>query len=597
MAIKSGFSPEFMQELKDKNNIVEVASQYMSLDRRGYNYWACCPFHHEKTPSFSIQSIDQYYHCFGCGASGNVITLVMEMESVTFPEAVRILAARAKMPMPEMNYDNERVEELKRKKDRLLQITLKTARFYLSNLYSGQAEAHAEYIAKRELSPSTVKKFGMGASLDYDTLPTFLQDNGFTREEILDSGVCSLTDRGELIDAQANRLIIPIINSMDEVIAFGGRILGKKTDRVAKYKNTKETLLFNKRKTLYNINLLKKFKQNNAMPYVIMVEGYMDTISLYQAGFCNVVASMGTSLTQEQARMLKRFSDNVMISYDQDSAGQSADMRGLEILKDENLNVKVVLMPEGDDPDDVVRKYGADKYRECLENALPLVDYKLHAIGKKYDLTKTEDKRRYAQAVMPVIGEVSSAAEREDLLKKVRDETGFTYQSLSRDLEDFSATKPTERKQNIERTTAEKSDKVKKACRFILGAMLFRQPYAENYPLKEEDFSDEVHRTIARYILSCREKGQKIRATDLFDVFGENTAEFNEILDLNIDERLLGDGAEKYFADSVKTVDKDNLQRRINAVKQAVQEEKEISRRRALTEELTALTKDLKKYQ
>jgi replicative DNA helicase len=192
---------------------------------------------------------------------------------------------------------------------------------------------------------------------------------------------------------------------------------------------------------------------------------------------------------------------------------------------------------------------------------------------------------------------VSSAAEREDLLKKVRDETGFTYQSLSRDLEEFAAAKPTERKQNIERQNAEKSDKVKKACRFILGAVLFHQPYAENYPLQEDDFSDDVHRTIVRYILDCREKGQKIRATDLFEVFGENTAEFNEILDLNIDERLLGEGSEKYFTDSVKTVGKDNLQRKIDAVKQAVQEEKEIARRRALTEELNTLTKDLKKYQ
>ncbi|MBP5242900.1 MAG: DNA primase [Clostridia bacterium] len=498
-----GFSPEFMQELKARNDLVEVASQYLTLDKRGYNYWACCPFHHEKTPSFSINASEQYYHCFGCGVSGDVINLTMELESLSFQDAVKFLANRVKLPMPEVNYDNEQTLALKRKRDRLLEITRLTARFYYGNLHSGQAEAHQEYIAKRELSPSTVKKFGLGASLDYDSLPELLQDHGYTREEIVESGVCSVNERGKLGDALANRLIVPIINSLDEVIAFGGRILGQKTDRVAKYKNTKDTPLFNKKKSLFNVNLLKKYKQTHALPYVIMVEGYMDTISLYQAGFCNVVASMGTSLTQEQARMIKRYSENVMICYDQDFAGQKANLRGLEILKDENLNVKVVVMPwEGEDPDDVVRKRGAAAYQHCLDTALPLPDYKLLSLERKYNLTLTEDKRAYAQEAMPIIRESESAAEREDLLKTVRDKTGFTYQSLSRDLEEYKPTAKPARKPNTERAEREKdkSDRVKKAERFILGAVLFGLPYAQNYPLDENSFDYQVHKSVARYI-------------------------------------------------------------------------------------------------
>ncbi len=596
---KNGFSPEFMQELKARNDIVEIAAQYMTLDKRGYNYWACCPFHHEKTPSFSIQAAEQYYHCFGCGVSGDVVNLVMEMESLSFPDAVRYLAARAKMPMPEMNFDSERTAELKKKKDRLLKILLTSARFYLQNLYGGQAQAHMEYIEKRGLLPTTVKKFGLGASLDYDSLPSLLLDSGFTREEIEESGVCAVNPRGKLFDAQAERLIIPIINSFDEVIGFGGRILGKKTDREAKYKNTKETMLFNKRKTLYNVNLLKKYKQKNALPYVIMVEGYMDTISLYQAGFCNVVASMGTSLTQEQARMLKRYAENVLISYDGDFAGQNADLRGLEILKEENLGVKVVLLPDGEDPDDVVRKRGAAAYRECLDNALPLVDYKLHSLERGFDLASAEGKRAYARAAMSVIAQSPSAAEREDLLKTVRDKTGFTYQSLARDLEEYTAGKRAAPAAPAAPPPAarDKGDKVQKACRFLLAAVLFRQPYAERFSLREEDFQNDVHRTVVRYIGACREAGRDIRVSDLFETFGEDTAEFNAILDLNTEERLFGSGAEKYFSDCVRTVSRWRIQQKIAALTQQIGAEQDLAARRALTEELTALTGELKNYQ
>ncbi len=594
--LKSSFSPEFMEELKARNDLTEIAAQYLTLDKRGYNYWACCPFHHEKTPSFSINATEQYYHCFGCGVSGDVINLVMEMESLPFPDAVKFLATRAKIPMPEMNFDSERTAELKRKKDRLLKIMLASARFYLKNLYSGKADEHLEYIGQRGLSPTTLKKFGIGASLDYNSLPEFLLDSGFTKEEIVESGVCSLNAYGKLFDAQANRLIIPIINSFDEVIAFGGRILKKKTEREAKYKNTKETLLFNKRKSLYNINLLKKYKQSNALPYVIMVEGYMDTISLYQAGFCNVVASMGTSLTQEQARLLKRYSENVLISYDGDFAGQNADLRGLEILKDEHLNVKVVVMPEGDDPDDVIRKQGAKGYQYCLDNALPLVDYKIHSLERKYDISQTEGKRAYAQAAMPIIRESTSAAEREDLLKTVRDKTGFTYQSLSRDLERYQPQKAAPMPAPV-RITQDKSDKVKKASRFLVGTVLFHQPYAENYILNEEDFADEVHRTVVRYINTCKEDGQKVRVSDLFEIFGEDTPEFNEILDLNTEERMLGEGAERYFKDSVKTVSLWRVQQKISAITEKINKETDGAARRALAMELTALTKELKQYQ
>ena len=253
-------------------------------------------------------------------------------------------------------------------------------------------------------------------------------------------------------------------------------------------------------------------------------------------------------------------------------------------------------MPEGDDPDDVIKKYGAQRYQQCLDSALPLVDYKLLSLERKYDITQTEGKRAYAQAAMPVIRESASAAEREDLLKTVRDKTGFTYQSLSRDLEDYKPSKE-EKTPTPVRIKQDKSDRVKKASRFLVGAVLFHQPYAQNYDLKEEDFAEEVHRTVVRYINFCRESGQKIRVSDLFEIFGEDSNEFNEILDLNTEERLLGAGAERYFKDSVKTVALWRLQQKIATVTQKISEETSADVRRSLAAELTALTKELKNYQ
>ena len=552
-----GMDPRFMQELKQKNNIVEVIGSYIALDRKGGNYWACCPFHHEKTPSFAVNESEQFYHCFGCGVSGDVVRFVQEIESTDFPGAVRILAARAKIPVPESDFDSEKAAALKRKRDTLVKILLDTARFYLSNLYGGRAEAHLEYISRRKLAPTTVKKFGLGASLDFYSLPEYLTGKGYSRADLLDSGVLTEAKNGRLIDSQGGRLIFPIINAFDEVVAFGGRLL-EKSD-FAKYKNTKETLVFNKSKTLYNINLLKKLKRTKPISEVIVVEGYMDTISLYQAGFENVVASMGTSLTKDQARLVKRYSENVLISYDGDFAGQKADLRGLEILKDENLNVRVVPLPDGLDPDDVA-KQGAAAYQACLDAAMPLIDYKLHALEGKYDLKKSEDKRNFLAEALKVVRTAESESEKEDLLKKLRDKTEISYQSLERDLNNLPVEKQLEIA--VPPPSEAGTDKYKKAARFILAAKLFSAPYAENYTLDGIEFEDNVHKIIAQYIGSCEKNAEKVRPSELFEILDEDCPEFNEILDLNYGDKLSGEIAERFFSDSVKTLERERSEKR-----------------------------------
>lgn len=578
---------DFIRELKEKNDIVEVIGSYIPLERRGYNYWACCPFHHEKTPSFSVNAADGYYHCFGCGVSGDVIGFVKGYENVDFMQAVQILAARAHMEVPA--YDDRSAEEAaakKKKRDRLSSLMRDAARFYLNNLYSGRADEHIAYLHKRGFSPSTLKKFGIGASLDFHSLPSYLLAQGYTPEECEESGACARTEEGRLIDSEGGRLIIPIINHMDEVIAFGGRLL-QKADR-AKYKNTRETMLFNKSKTLYNINLVKKERRAGGLASLIIVEGYMDAISLYEAGFHGVVASMGTSLTKEQARLAKRYSENILISYDGDFAGQKANLRGLEILKQEGLKVRVVPMPDGMDPDDVVQKTGAQGYQDCLDKAMPLIDFRLFAAKRKYDLSKTEERRDYISEALSIVREAESATEREELLGRIARETRVSVGALQRDLENAPALpRPAE----PVRPKEDDANKEKKAARFLLAACLLGKPYAASFDLASVEFDDPAHRTIALYVISGRKSG-RVRASGIFDLMPAD-GELAEILNLDYGDNLDSPAAEKYFADCVKTLREKSLSEKIAAERVRYADANDEERREILAR-IAEYTKQLK---
>ena len=578
---------DFIRELKEKNDIVEVIGSYIPLERRGYNYWACCPFHHEKTPSFSVNAADGYYHCFGCGVSGDVIGFIKGYENVDFMQAVQILAARAHMEVPA--YDDRSAEEAaakKKKRDRLSSLMRDAARFYLNNLYSGRADEHIAYLHKRGFSPSTLKKFGIGASLDFHSLPSYLLAQGYTPEECEESGACARTEEGRLIDSEGGRLIIPIINHMDEVIAFGGRLL-QKADR-AKYKNTRETMLFNKSKTLYNINLVKKERRAGGLASLIIVEGYMDAISLYEAGFHGVVASMGTSLTKEQARLAKRYSENILISYDGDFAGQKANLRGLEILKQEGLKVRVVPMPDGMDPDDVVQKTGAQGYQDCLDKAMPLIDFRLFAAKRKYDLSKTEERRDYISEALSIVREAESATEREELLGRIARETRVSVGALQRDLENAPALpRPAE----PVRPKEDDANKEKKAARFLLAACLLGKPYAASFDLASVEFDDPAHRTIALYVISGRKSG-RVRASGIFDLMPAD-GELAEILNLDYGDNLDSPAAEKYFADCVKTLREKSLSEKIAAERVRYADANDEERREILAR-IAEYTKQLK---
>lgn len=586
-----GFDLKFLEELKSKNDIVDVIGAYVPLTRRGNSFWGKCPFHHEKTASFCVNNTDQFYYCFGCHKSGDVISFVREMESLDFADAVRYLADRAKMPVPEFSVDDETVKAQKQKRDILYAILKDTARFYAANLRSGRCPAHEEYIATRKLTPETVNKFGIGASLDYDGLVKYLRDKGYSDENMFESGVVGKSERNGRVsyyDALAGRLIIPVIDGFNNVVAFCGRIINGRKD-VGKYVNTKETPVFTKGKTLFNLNNLKKYKNEHGLSEVIIVEGHMDVVSLVQAGFNNVVASMGTALTKDQARIIKRFADKVLISYDGDFAGQKAAVRGLEIFRDEGLDVKVVALPDGLDPDDVVKTQGKEGYAKLLSEAMPLIDFKLNILKHTFDIKTADGKRKFVANAIKVIKESESAAEQEDLLKAVRDYTGITLEALKRDLDSTEIKAPEIRAAGATADITGAGDKTAAAARYVLYAALFNKPYAEDEDVSEIEFLLPEHKQIAEYIADCKKENAAVRFNDLYSILDEDShEELDLIAGLSSDESERFD-KETYYLDCLKTLKTYSLDKKLEILNSRFKTETDAEIRRSIVQEINRI--------
>lgn len=572
-------SDSIIERVKQENNIVDVIASYTVLKKSGGNYWARCPLpgHSERTPSFCISEEGQFYKCFGCGKGGNVITFIEEMESVDFFGAMKILADRVGMTLPE----NKRFKEdslPKEDRERLYSLLKDTALFYVHNLPN--ARQHLKYLEKRHIDSNTVKTFGLGASLDFDSLPKYLLEKGYTYEEMLACGVVYKNDKSGLYtDSQAKRLIIPIIDNFGKVIAFGGRWL-EKTDK-AKYKNTTETKIFIKNKTLFNMNNLKKYKNEvGNIENVIVVEGYMDTISVYKAGIKNVVASMGTSLTVQQAKILKRYTDRVTICYDGDSAGQKGAIRGLEILKNEGLDVKIASIPNGDDPDDVINKYGAERFLEIIKSAKTLSRFKLGILESRFgENAEFPDKNKLISTSLKVIKECQTVSEQEELLKELRDKTKITYESLKRDLEktEGESAPPDDFVPVIPKST---SDKVRQAQRFLINCVLLGKEYARDIDLLDFVYENDVLTRLAEMV---SEGVKKEELGGLFD--SEDLTEINKVL-ISGENVFSGKSERKYFDDCIKTLKIDEIEKELDALNETFSKESDISVRNTLNKSI-----------
>ncbi|MFR6640408.1 MAG: DNA primase [Christensenellales bacterium] len=371
---------------------MRLISRYVPLNK-GQNLLGCCPFHHEKEPSFAVNEEKQFYHCFGCKESGNAISFVQKMESVDFIDAVRLLAAEAKMEVPELKkFKNEGISREKR--ERLYSLMRAAAKHYYDNLFTDGGKRARDYLGMRQVPDKLVTKFGFGASLGSKEIINFLESKGFTKSEMKEAGL--IEQRGaDWYDVFYDRMMIPIINNFGEVVAFGGRLINPESHIPVKYRNSSNTPIFDKSKTLYAINLLKKKKQREPIKNVIVCEGYMDVLALHKAGFDTAVASMGTALTMQQAKLIRNYSTNVYICYDGDSAGQTATMRGLDILQAAGLNVKVVSLPDELDPDDFIKARGAAAYQNFSTTRLRFPRSN-STFSPKFDLGAPDGKTAYA---------------------------------------------------------------------------------------------------------------------------------------------------------------------------------------------------------
>ena len=416
------FADGFLEELCMRNDIVDVVSQYVSLTRRGGNYIGLCPFHNEKTPSFSVSADRQFFHCFGCGAGGDVITFLMRAENLDFPDAVYKLAERAGLEIPESDAS---IRSQKQKKDRLLALHRDAARFYHDCLLSEEGRAAREYLKNRGLSAATITRFGVGFSPNaWDKLLTAMSAAGYTKQELLDAGLAVPNKTGGIYDRFRNRVMFPIIDVRGAVVAFGGRVMD---DSTPKYLNSSETLIFNKRRNLFALNLAKKSEGSR----MILAEGYMDVIALHQAGFDAAVASLGTSLTPEQARLIAKYKGEVVIAYDADNAGVSAANRAIDLLKEAGVTVRVLCIPNAKDPDEFIKKFGREKFQKLLDGSAADLEYRLQGAKAGLDLTQDEGRVAYLKSAIRLLAEVPNAVEREIYISRAAKDAGVPADAIS----------------------------------------------------------------------------------------------------------------------------------------------------------------------
>ena len=420
------FPPSFLDDLVERNPIEDVVSQYVSMTRRGGRLFGLCPFHGEKTASFSVTPDNGLFYCFGCHKGGGVINFVMEIENLSYPDAVRFLAKRAGMEVPE----DEQYHSRYRQQERLWALSAEAARFFHAQLYQPAGAQALAYARGRGLSQKILTNFGMGYAPDrWTALLEAMEAKGYTQQELLDAGLALRhAEKGTVYDRFRNRLMFPIIDVRGHVIGFGGRVMDNSTP---KYLNSPDTLIFNKRKNLFAMNLAKRSKAGR----IILVEGYMDAIALHQYGFDSAVASLGTALTQDQVALLARYTDQVVLIYDGDEAGQNATRRALPMLERSGLQIRVLAIQGAKDPDEYLQKFGADRFKLLLDGAENQMEYQIAALARKYDITQDSQKVEFLQAAADLLAEVGSGVEREVYGGRIAQAAGVSYDTLKLEID------------------------------------------------------------------------------------------------------------------------------------------------------------------
>ena len=523
------YSDELLDEIRSSNDIVDIISQYVVLKRSGRNFFGLCPFHKEKSPSFSVSPDKQIFHCFGCGKGGNVFHFISQIENVNFVESVGILAERAGIMLP--TSDNDEDNQKQKLKSRIYEINSTAAQFYHENLYKPTSKQAQEYVKKRKLDNKTLKEYSIGYAGNYDELYKELVKKGYTEQEMLASSMILKNNNGQFLDRFRKRFMIPIKDVRERVIAFGGRVLD---DSKPKYINSPENIVYSKGRNLFGLNVAKK----NKMEKIIVVEGYMDAISLYQRGITNVVASLGTALTEHQGRLLGKYAKQIIIGYDADGAGQAATMRGLEILQNLGYDVRVLQLddPNVKDPDEYVIKNGTGRLNRCVDNSISLVEFKVKMLKNTLNINTASDKIKFLNEVAKIISKVDNNIEKEIYIERISKEYDVSKEAIFAQTNKLQynsnqGSKILERRispvKQTKAETVEFNDNINRRENMIISLLLTENSHAyENLKniVRPEDFKTDVNRKIAEILYEEYEKGN---------------SNINSILDSIKDEEML----------------------------------------------------------
>ena len=551
------FPPAFLDELMARNPIEDVVGQYVTLKRSGANMFGLCPFHGEKTASFSVAPDKGIYYCFGCHKGGGAVNFVMEVEGMNYPDAVRHLAKRVGMEVPE----DEQYQSRYRQQERLWALHKEAARFFHSQLYSPVGKAALEYALGRGMSKFILTTFGVGYAPDsWDSLVRAMKAKGYTEEELKESGLVTVSQKnGNLFDRFRDRLMFPIIDVRGNVIAFGGRTIKKDAD-VAKYLNSPETMIFNKRKNLFGLNLAKKTKENA----LILVEGNIDVVTLHQYGFDNAVASLGTSLTEEQAALMTRYTDQIILIYDGDKAGQNATQRAIPILEKAGLQVKVLEIKDAKDPDEYLKKFGPEKFRLLLEDSSNRVEYQLSTIARKYDIREDEQKVRFINEAAEFISSLPNAVQREVYGHRVADAAKISYDAMKIEVNKAFKRRIAREKKRQEKIDLAPAQNLQPKARSIrydnmksamaeetVLAMALKEPALldEAKDLAAEEFSSGLLGSVYLQLRQRYDQGLEVSLGVLADLSGEEMSHITGVY-----QRQQGPVNEQAFRDCIRTI-------------------------------------------
>ena len=551
------FPPSFLDELVARNPIEDVVGQYVTLKRSGANMFGLCPFHGEKTASFSVSPDKGIYYCFGCHKGGGAVNFMMEIEGLSYPDAVRSLAKRAGLEVPE----DEQYQSRYRQQERLWALHKEAARFFHGQLYAPIGQEALQYAFGRGMSKSILTTFGVGYAPDsWDSLVKSMRAKGYTDEELRESGLVTVSQKnGNLFDRFRDRLMFPIIDVRGNVIGFGGRIIKKDSD-AAKYLNSPETMIFNKRKNLFGLNLAKKSKQGN----LILVEGNIDVVTLHQYGFDNAIASLGTSLTEEQAALMTRYADEIVLIYDGDQAGQNATKRAIPILEKAGLKVKVLQIKDAKDPDEFLKKFGADKFKLLLEESSNRVEYQLNAIRRKYDLREDDQKIQFINESADLISSLHNAVQREVYGHRVAETAKISYEAMKIEVDKAykrRVYKEKKRQEKIQLAPAQALQPKSRTIRYdnmksamaeeTILAMALREPALldEARDLASEEFSSGLLGGVYMQLRQRYDQGLEVSLGVLADLTGEEMSHITGIC-----QRQEGPVNEQAFRDCVRIV-------------------------------------------